>query len=200
MIKFSDIRDALSLLIKKRAGLNLRVFFNHVNNCAEDYAWIRLRPARTDLGFGWLDRNIRVDIQIVLHPDGFAEFKHSDLYEIVDALDVATLHSIKIADRHITILETTSIIFDGILTYSFTLEFSDYYAELSANERAEFMRHLHLVVNVNSKEEQQCSDKSASKTSKDSPKCLKPPPPHGLPSTGSSAVTISPCSTSALKS
>lgn len=150
MIKFSDIRDALSLLIKKRAGLNLRVFFNHVNNCAEDYAWIRLRPARTDLGFGWLDRNIRVDIQIVLHPDGFAEFKHSDLYEIVDALDVATLGAIKIATRYITILETTSIIFDGVLTYSFTLEFSDYYSELPANERAEFMRQLHLALTANS--------------------------------------------------
>lgn len=144
MIRFADIRDALSDLIKTEAGLPLLVFFNHVNDAEEDYAWVRLRMGRTDLGFGWLERSIHVDISIHLAPDATGEIRHGTLYEYVDALDAATLHSIPIADRHITILETSSIVFDDILTYSFKLDFSDYYVALPKREQAEFMQELQL--------------------------------------------------------
>lgn len=144
MIKFEDIRDGLSDLIKVEAGLPLLVCFNHVNDPEEDYAFVRLRTGRTDLGYGWLERSIHVDISIRLMPDAVGEIRHSTLYEYVDALDAATLHSIPIADRHITILETSSIIFDGVLTYSFRLDFSDYYQALPKREQADFMQELHL--------------------------------------------------------
>lgn len=148
MIKSSDIRDALSDLIKVKAGLPLKVFFNHVNNASEDYAWIRLRPRRKDLGFGSFDRKIRVDIQVVLAPDENGEIQHTRLYSIIDALDDATCGSIQILDRHITIYDAETIIFDDILTYTFTLDFNDClqrYADEAASY--EFMRRLELDFN-----------------------------------------------------
>lgn len=149
MIRYADIEDALSDLIKVEAGLPLKVFFNHVNDASADYAWVRLRMGRTDLGFGWLERSIRVDISVHLEPKmPGAEIRHSDLLEICDALDVATLHAIPISGRFITVLETSSIIFDDILTYSFKLDFSDYYMSLPAESAAEFMENL--VLNLES--------------------------------------------------
>ena len=148
MIKSSDIRDALSDLIKIKANLPLKVFFNHVNNCSKDYAWIRLRPYRKDLGFGSVDRRIRVDFQIVLVPDENAEIQHTRLYDIIDALDDATCGAIQILDRFITIYDAETIIFDGLLNYSFILDFNDFlqrYADEAA--QYELMRRLETDFN-----------------------------------------------------
>lgn len=145
MIKYDDIRDGLCDLIKERAGLSwLKVYFNHVNNAESDYAWIRLRPVRTDLGFGWFEVKLRVDITFCLHPDGFAEQHHDDYYSIAEKMDMATLHSVKIKDRYIVVQETDSRIFDGLLVWSTILEFSDYWHELPEHDKAELMKHLHL--------------------------------------------------------
>lgn len=145
MIKSSDLRDALADLIKVKAGLNLKVFFNHVNNCADDYCWVRLRPKRRDEGFGRIQRKIRVDFQIVLSPNDKAEVKHTDLYNIIDALDMATSDAVKITDRYITVTDTETIIFDDILTYSFVLDFTDcvesYFDKLNEYE---FMKELEI--------------------------------------------------------
>ena len=149
MIRYADIRDALSDLIKVEAGLPLKVFFNHVNDASESYALVSLRLERRDLGFGWFEHRVRTDIVIHLAPKmPGAEIRHSDLLEICDALDVATLHAIPISGRFITVLETSSIIFDDILTYSFKLDFSDYYMSLPAESAAEFMENL--VLNLES--------------------------------------------------
>ena len=145
MIKSSDIRDALSDLIKIKAGLNLKVFFNHVNNAGGSYVWVRLRPRRTDLGFGSYDRKIRVDFQVVLSPDENAEIKHTRLYDIIDKLDSATCGAVQILDRFITVVDAESIIFDNILTYSFVLDFNDF-LQRYADKAAEFelMQELKL--------------------------------------------------------
>ena len=132
MIKSSDIRDALSDLIKIKANLPLKVFFDHVNNCSKDYVWVRLRPSRKDLGFGSA-------------PDENAEIQHTRLYDIIDKLDDASCGAIQILDRFITVVDAESIIFDGILTYSFFLNFNDFlqrYADEAA--QYEFMENLEL--------------------------------------------------------
>lgn len=146
MIKSSDIRDALADLVKVKAALPLKVFFNHVNNTSEDYVHIRLRPARRDEGFGRFQRKIRVIMQVVLAPDG-GEVKHTDLYDIADALDEATCGYIQILDRAITIYDTDARIFDNILTYEFLLDFTDCIETARDAERYELMRELQLIVN-----------------------------------------------------
>ena len=123
MIKSADLRDALAILIKSR--LNLKVFFNHVQNCADDYCWVRLRPKQVNESFGRVQRKILVDFQVVLSPNNAAQVKHTDLLDIVDVLDEMTSSPLQIGDRFVTIYDTSSIIFDNILTYSFELNFTD---------------------------------------------------------------------------
>lgn len=146
MIKSRDIRDALADLIKIKADLRLKVFFNHVNNAVDDYVWIKLIPARRDEGFGRFQRKIRVIMQVVLAPNG-GEVKHTDLYDIADKLDEATCGYIQIGDRFITIYDTEARIFDDILTYEFLLDFTDCIDTSSDAEKYQFMRELHLLVN-----------------------------------------------------
>lgn len=129
MITNAEIRDALAVMIKDRAGLNLKVYFNQVVNAEDDYAWIQLKPERVDEGYDYFVRRIRVDINIVLAPKT-GIVKHTDLLDIVDALDAATHGYIRIKDRAVTIYETNSHVFDDILHYDFLLEFCDAIASL----------------------------------------------------------------------
>lgn len=123
MIKSEDLRNALATLIKSK--LNLRVFFNHVENCAGDYVWVRLRPKLNNEGYGRIQRRILVDFQVVLSPNDAAQVKHTDLLDIIDTLNVLTSSPLQIGDRFITIYDTNTIIFDSILTFSFELDFTD---------------------------------------------------------------------------
>ena len=144
MISSREIRDALSDLIKVRAGLDLEVYFNHVLDTGHDYAWIQLRPERTDEGWNHFQRRLRVDIQVVLAPET-GEVKHTDLLDIADALDAATHGYIRIVDRAITIYETQAHIFDDILHYEFLLDFTDAIASLPEElEKYDFGENLDL--------------------------------------------------------
>ena len=129
MITNAEIRDALAVMIKDRAGLNLKVYFNQVVNAEDDYAWIQLKPERVDEGYDYFVRRIRVDINVVLAPKT-GIVKHTDLLDIVDALDAATHGYIRIKDRAVTIYETNSHAFDDILHYEFLIEFADTIASL----------------------------------------------------------------------
>ena len=145
MIKSADLRDAISDLIKVRAGLPLKVFFNHVNNSSESYAWVRLRPKRKDIGGGYIERRIRVDIQIVLAPDENGQVKHTDILDMFDALDEATCNSIPVLDRWLVVYDAETIIFDNIGTYSFMLDFTDCLSTLPPEiSEAEYMQELEL--------------------------------------------------------
>lgn len=123
MIKSANLRDALAELIKAR--LPLKVFFNHVNDSSQSYAFVRLRPAMRNENFGYLQRLIRVDIQIVIAPDANGEIKHTDILSCFDELTEAICHPLQVDDRFITINDAESIIFDDIGTFSFVLDFTD---------------------------------------------------------------------------
>ena len=144
MIKFQDIGDSLADLIKIKAGLNLLVSFNDVADAGQNYCWVRMRPSRNDLGWGFFDRSIRIDLQFHISPNGFGEIRHSDYYEIIDKLDAATLHCVKIAERFLPVYDTSTIIFDNILTYSLTLRWTDFADLMTPEDQRELMRHLHL--------------------------------------------------------
>ena len=143
MIKSSEIRQSIADLIKNKAGLPLKVFFNQVENSAENYAWVRLRPSHRNLSYGYLERKIRVDIQIVLAPvNGIV--RHTDLYDMLDKIEVATCEPLKITDRFITIYDGEYIIFDNILTYSFMLDFTDCTEDLPVIDEPIYGENLDL--------------------------------------------------------
>ena len=144
MITFKDICAGLDNLVNGRAGINVVTSVDDLSDAGKSFCWIRLRPARTDLGWGDFIKKIRVDLQFHITPDGFAEISQQDYLEIIDALDVATLNSIPIADRWVVVQDTSSIVFDNILTYSFQLEFSDFWHEIPEQDKVKLMKHLHL--------------------------------------------------------
>ena len=92
-----------------------------------------------------MQRTIRVDFQIHLAPDINGEIQHTRLYDIIDALDEATCNSIPVADRWLVVLDTETIIFDNILSYSFLLDFTDCLSTLPPEVTDyEFMRQLEI--------------------------------------------------------
>ena len=124
MITSKQIREALAALIKVKAGLDMPVYFNQVLSADADYAFVSLNVKKTDEGYDYFVRRLNVDIQIVLAPMT-GVVKHSDLLDICDALDAATHGYVTVADRAVTVYETSANIFDDILTYSMELCFCD---------------------------------------------------------------------------
>ena len=145
MISSVDLRNAIARLIKDRAGLPLRVYFNQVLDAEEDYAFVQFRPERTDEGLYYFQRRLVIDIQVVLSPLE-AVVKHSELLDIADSLDRATHGYIEVADRKITVYKTTAHIFDDVLNFSFALDFTDYIESVPEElEQYETMQNLHLA-------------------------------------------------------
>ena len=144
MISIKDIFESLKEIIT-RAVPDLFVTAEPVADSAESYAHIQFRPIRKDLGFGQIEKNLRVDIQVVLSP-ALAEVPRADLYNISDKFDAAFCGYVPVADRFITLYETDSRIFDGILTYSFILSFSDFIDKFDKFEAENFdlMQELNL--------------------------------------------------------
>lgn len=124
MITSKQIREALATLIKDKAGLDMPIFFNQVLDTSKSYAFVSLNVKKTDEGYDYFVRRLTVTIQIVLAPMT-GVVKHSDLLDICDALDAATHGYVTVADRAVTVYETSANIFDDILTFSFALEFTD---------------------------------------------------------------------------
>lgn len=125
MLTAKDFREALINLIQVKARLPYDVHFNHVNKSKKSYIWIELRPQKTSWDKVYFQRVLNVYIYAILLPDKNAEIKHTDLMDISDALDKAIMPCFQIKDRFITVQEFSSHIFDDVLHYDFTLDFTD---------------------------------------------------------------------------
>ena len=146
MITSAQIRNALAELIKEKAGVNLRVHFNHVLQADESYIWVQMRPGKKDFGGDYFQRTVRIDFQVVLKPDNFGEVKHTDLYDIAEKFDEAIHPTVKICDRFITVIDSQTHIFDNILHFEFMLDFTDYIVGNSDDDTAELMEELSVRI------------------------------------------------------
>ena len=125
MLTARDIRQALVDLIKVKAQIPFDVHFNHINKSNKSYIWIEFRPQKKNIDSVYFQRILNVDIHVVLFPDSNAEVKHTDLLSISDEMDKVIMPCLQIKDRFITILNSNSYIFDDILHYEFSLDFTD---------------------------------------------------------------------------
>lgn len=147
MITSKQIREALATLIKDKAGLDMPIFFNQVLDTSKSYAFVSLNVKKTDEGYDYFVRRLTVTIQIVLAPMT-GVVKHSDLLDICDALDAATHGYVTVADRAVTVYETSANIFDDILTYSMELCFCDEIAS-TPEELAQYDLADNIELNIN---------------------------------------------------
>ena len=125
----------------ENAEIDFPVHFNHVNNSSKSYIWVELRPQKRNLDSVHFQRILFIDLHVVLVPDTNAEVKHTDLWTIVDKLDTEITPCIKIKDRYITVQEINPYIFDNILHYEFTLDFTDY---IEKENNHDFMEELQI--------------------------------------------------------
>lgn len=118
---------------------------NFIDSSEKSYVWVRLREGRTDEGYGYIVRKISVDLQVVLTPAENLAVLSSKLYEIADDFAQVFNGFLRVEDRAITLYNSDSRIYDGILTYSFNLEFADgVERKFDAHEKYQKMENLHL--------------------------------------------------------
>ncbi|MBR1728842.1 MAG: hypothetical protein IJ728_04890 [Selenomonadaceae bacterium] len=151
MLTVSEIQTALTKLVTQNTKIK-DVWFDRVNYPSEDefqnYAWIELRPNKTSFDKVYYQRLIAVDIHIILKPDENGEVSRTEIYEIIDQLDAAIMPCLQIKDRFITIQNFRADIFDNVLHYEFTLDFTDYIQSDEYEGLAyELMKNLKMELN-----------------------------------------------------
>lgn len=151
MLTVTEIQTALTDLVAQNTKIE-DVWFERVNYPSEDevndYVWIELRPSKTNFDRVYYQRAISVDMHFVLKPDDFGEISRTELHEIVDQMDAATMQCLQIKDRFITIQDCIASIIDGVLHYEFVLDFTDYVQSDEYEGLAyELMQHLKLNLN-----------------------------------------------------
>lgn len=124
MIATESIFLSLERQIKKVLP-DIIVTPNFLDSSEFDYVWVRLRESRNDIGQGYIERNISVDLQVVLQPEQNLAVLNSKLYTIADDFCTVFNEFLQVGDRFITLYNSSSHIFDSILTYSFNLQFAD---------------------------------------------------------------------------
>lgn len=145
MITAKDIRSALVDLINNQARIPYDVHFNLVNKSKESYIWVKLQMRKYDWDMAYFQRSIDVDIHVILVPDAHATVKHTELWDIADALTATIMPSMQIKDRFVTIQDTSSYIVDDVLHYEFNLDFTDYVQNDEYEEIGyELMQELNL--------------------------------------------------------
>ena len=148
MLTGKDIRASLTDLINEKAGIPYDVYFNHVNKSDTSYVWVNMSARKQSWDEVYFQRIIDVDIQVILFPDTYANVKHTDLWDISDALTQAIMPCLKIKDRFITVQDFHSDIVDDVLHYEFSLDFTDY-VRSAKYEGAEYELMMNLELNLN---------------------------------------------------
>ncbi len=130
MITATDIRKAFVKLIQEKAQLPYKVHFNYISKSNESYVWVELQPRKINWDKVYFQWVINVDIQVILFPSNHAEIKHTDLWDISDALTRVIMPCLEIETigntRYITVQDANTYIVDDILHYEFALDFTDY--------------------------------------------------------------------------
>lgn len=148
LITAADIRKAFVDLINNEANIPYEVHFNNVNKSNDSYVWVDLHEHKTSLDEAYFQWNISVDIQVIIFPSQFANVKHTDLWDISDALTGAIMPCLKIKDRFITIQEFDSYIIDDVLHYEFSMDFTDYVKSFKyEGSNYDLMQNLELALN-----------------------------------------------------
>ena len=148
MITATDIRKAFVKLIQEKAQLPYKVHFNYISKSNESYVWVELQPRKINWDKVYFQWVINVDIQVILFPSNHAEIKHTDLWNISDALTRVIMPCFHVKDRFITVQDLNSYIVDDILHYEFALDFTDY-VQSDEYEGLEYDLMENLEVNLN---------------------------------------------------
>lgn len=123
----------------------LDIHFNHVDKSNKSYVFIEIIASKVSLDAVYYQRTIDIDLQFVMIPPEDLTIKRNDLMVIAETLDQILQSSFKVSDRYLTVINSNFYIFDEILHYEFTLNFTDAVVrKVIGDTEAELMRELDL--------------------------------------------------------
>lgn len=126
MITATEFQKSLVDLIREKARLPYKVWFDYVQKSNHSYIWIDIQPRKSSWDTAYFQRILDIDIQVVLMPDKLGNVLRRELWDINDKLDAAIMPYVQVKDRFITVQNFNSRIIDDVLHYEFTLDFTDY--------------------------------------------------------------------------
>ncbi len=124
MITLADIRKAITTALKCKFK-NIKVFFDDVENSADDYFYIEFTPKLKTIDDIYTNKIIKIDIDYVLALDENKKIDRRKLQDSISKIDILFRPIFKVKDRTFTVLETSTTIVDEILHFSFELDFVD---------------------------------------------------------------------------
>lgn len=124
MITLADIRKAITTALKCKFK-NIKVFFDDVENSADDYFYIEFTPKSKTIDDIYTNKIIKIDIDYVLSLDENKKIDRRKLQDSIPEIDMLFRPIFRVKDRAFTVLETSTTIVDEILHFSFELDFVD---------------------------------------------------------------------------
>lgn len=124
MITLADIRKAITTALKCKFK-NIKVFFDDVENSADDYFYIEFTPKSKTIDDIYTNKIIKIDIDYVLALDENKKIDRRKLQDSIPEIDMLFRPIFRVKDRAFTVLETSTTIVDEILHFSFELDFVD---------------------------------------------------------------------------
>ena len=125
MVTYKDLRIAIVSLIRQAVTQPLDIHFNHVDKSNKSYVFVEVIASKVSLDAVYYQRIIDIDLQFVMIPPNDITIKRNDLMVIAETLDQILQSSFKVSDRYLTVINSNFHIFDEILHYEFTLNFTD---------------------------------------------------------------------------
>lgn len=129
MITNLEIRKALVDFLRKQTGLSYEVHFNRNEDSEESYFYVDFSEQRETVDSVYYDREIDVNVSLVLKPDKYDRINLNILRSAADSLANTLKPIFYVQDRFITIHKINTRILDSILHFDFKLEFTDYLPE-----------------------------------------------------------------------
>ena len=145
MVTYKDLRIAIVSLIRQAVTQPLDIHFNHVDKSNKSYVFVEIIASKVSLDAVYYQRTVDIDLQFVMIPPNDITIKRNDLTVIAESLDQILQSSFKVSDRYLTVINSSFHIFDEILHYEFTLNFTDAIdRKVIGDTEAELMRELDL--------------------------------------------------------
>ncbi|ERT59344.1 phage tail terminator family protein [Megasphaera vaginalis (ex Srinivasan et al. 2021)] len=120
-----------------------KVFFDNVQTSGKPYFYVTMMPIVDSVDRVYSDRQIQVDITVVLAEDKDGNVNRTELYDIAEELDGIFRPVYHVLDRYFTVLEAEQTIVDDLLHYIFELRFTD----ATEQKEMELMAEIGLTIN-----------------------------------------------------
>ena len=144
MMTLRNIKQAITDLLKSKYP-TYKAYFDNIEKAKAPYFYVEMMPAVSTIDRVYSDRDIQIDIELVLAEDDCGRVARSDIYDAADTLDALVRPVLQVGDRYITIQGAETTFVGEILHYIFELVFTDAFTDAEVGGiQYELMQELDL--------------------------------------------------------